>query len=166
MDRCPNNICLYNLTSSVCFTTAGALQKRWWSTVPKSNENLRKYTGTQWRTAERSWHFFFLFFFITGCVLSTHIVSRWLSIIFSQRRDTCVCLCRAGLVPSRSCPSITHGPRLTSVPRTRRRAVHISIMEGKPVIGTLECVWTDCKASAVKWVHREKEIILYRNVGV
>ncbi|XP_056621923.1 FERM domain-containing protein 5 isoform X2 [Triplophysa dalaica] len=37
---------------------------------------------------------------------------------------------RAGLVPSRSCPSITHGPRLTSVPRTRRRAVHISIMEG------------------------------------
>lgn len=39
---------------------------------------------------------------------------------------------RAGMVPSRSCPSITHGPRLTSVPRTRRRAVHISIMEGKP----------------------------------
>ncbi|XP_062439404.1 FERM domain-containing protein 5 isoform X2 [Rhea pennata] len=38
---------------------------------------------------------------------------------------------RAGLVPSRSCPSITHGPRLSSVPRTRRRAVHISIMEGK-----------------------------------
>ncbi|XP_052372847.1 FERM domain-containing protein 5-like [Oncorhynchus keta] len=37
---------------------------------------------------------------------------------------------RAGLVPSRSCPSITHGPRLTSVPRQRRRAVHISIMEG------------------------------------
>ncbi|KAE8296316.1 FERM domain-containing protein 5 [Larimichthys crocea] len=36
---------------------------------------------------------------------------------------------RAGLVPSRSCPSITHGPRLSSVPRTRRRAVHISIME-------------------------------------
>uniref|UniRef100_A0A8C6UWJ4 FERM domain-containing protein 5 n=1 Tax=Neogobius melanostomus TaxID=47308 RepID=A0A8C6UWJ4_9GOBI len=36
----------------------------------------------------------------------------------------------AGMVPSRSCPSITHGPRLTSVPRTRRRAVHISIMEG------------------------------------
>ncbi|KAK2919836.1 hypothetical protein Q8A73_002040 [Channa argus] len=36
---------------------------------------------------------------------------------------------RAGMVPSRSCPSITHGPRLTSVPRTRRRAVHISIME-------------------------------------
>ncbi|KAF3688833.1 FERM domain-containing protein 5 [Channa argus] len=36
---------------------------------------------------------------------------------------------RAGLVPSRSCPSITHGPRLCSVPRTRRRAVHISIME-------------------------------------
>lgn len=36
------------------------------------------------------------------------------------------------MVPSRSCPSITHGPRLTSVPRTRRRAVHISIMEGKP----------------------------------
>lgn len=38
---------------------------------------------------------------------------------------------RAGLVPSRSCPSITHGPRLSSVPRTRRRAVHISIMEGE-----------------------------------
>uniref|UniRef100_A0AAZ3R3J1 FERM domain-containing protein 5 n=1 Tax=Oncorhynchus tshawytscha TaxID=74940 RepID=A0AAZ3R3J1_ONCTS len=37
---------------------------------------------------------------------------------------------KAGLVPSRSCPSITHGPRLTSVPRQRRRAVHISIMEG------------------------------------
>ncbi|XP_059420893.1 FERM domain-containing protein 5-like isoform X2 [Carassius carassius] len=37
---------------------------------------------------------------------------------------------RAGLVPSRSCPSITHGPRLSSVQRTRRRAVHISIMEG------------------------------------
>ncbi|XP_052578746.1 FERM domain-containing protein 5 isoform X1 [Peromyscus californicus insignis] len=37
---------------------------------------------------------------------------------------------RAGMVPSRSCPSITHGPRLSSVPRTRRRAVHISIMEG------------------------------------
>ncbi|XP_061557586.1 FERM domain-containing protein 5-like [Phycodurus eques] len=37
---------------------------------------------------------------------------------------------RTGMVPSRSCPSITHGPRLTSVPRTRRRAVHISIMEG------------------------------------
>ncbi|XP_009468474.1 PREDICTED: FERM domain-containing protein 5 [Nipponia nippon] len=38
---------------------------------------------------------------------------------------------RAGLVPSRSCPSITHGPRLSSVPRTRRRAVHISIMEAQ-----------------------------------
>ncbi|XP_015667414.1 FERM domain-containing protein 5 isoform X2 [Protobothrops mucrosquamatus] len=37
---------------------------------------------------------------------------------------------RAGLVASRSCPSIPHGPRLSSVPRTRRRAVHISIMEG------------------------------------
>ncbi|XP_010001142.1 PREDICTED: FERM domain-containing protein 5 [Chaetura pelagica] len=37
---------------------------------------------------------------------------------------------RAGLVPSRSCPSITHGPRLSSVPRPRRRAVHSSIMEG------------------------------------
>ncbi|XP_055989320.1 FERM domain-containing protein 5 isoform X1 [Sorex fumeus] len=37
---------------------------------------------------------------------------------------------RSGMVPSRSCPSITHGPRLSSVPRTRRRAVHISIMEG------------------------------------
>ncbi|VTJ70208.1 Hypothetical predicted protein, partial [Marmota monax] len=39
---------------------------------------------------------------------------------------------KAGMVPSRSCPSITHGPRLSSVPRTRRRAVHISIMEGEP----------------------------------
>lgn len=37
---------------------------------------------------------------------------------------------RPGMVPSRSCPSITHGPRLSSVPHTRRRAVHISIMEG------------------------------------
>ncbi|XP_066504467.1 FERM domain-containing protein 5 [Hoplias malabaricus] len=37
---------------------------------------------------------------------------------------------RAGMVPSRSCPSITHGPRQSSVPQTRRRAVHISIMEG------------------------------------
>ncbi|CAK6432298.1 unnamed protein product [Pipistrellus nathusii] len=36
---------------------------------------------------------------------------------------------RAGMVPSRSCPSITHGPGLSSIPRTRRRAVHISIME-------------------------------------
>ncbi|NWI82585.1 FRMD5 protein, partial [Dryoscopus gambensis] len=42
---------------------------------------------------------------------------------------------RAGLVPSRSCPSITHGPRLSSVPRTRRRAVHISIMEAVPSLG-------------------------------
>ncbi|KAL4005814.1 hypothetical protein ACER0C_005527 [Sarotherodon galilaeus] len=33
---------------------------------------------------------------------------------------------RAGLVPSRSCPSITHGPRLSSVPRTRRRALKIT----------------------------------------
>lgn len=41
---------------------------------------------------------------------------------------------RAGMVPSRSCPSITHGPRLSSVPRTRRRAVHISIMEGEPKV--------------------------------
>ncbi|KAI4872992.1 hypothetical protein NFI96_023660 [Prochilodus magdalenae] len=37
---------------------------------------------------------------------------------------------RAGMVPSRSCPSITHGPRQSSIPQTRRRAVHISIMEG------------------------------------
>ncbi|XP_018110037.1 FERM domain-containing protein 5 [Xenopus laevis] len=37
---------------------------------------------------------------------------------------------RAGMVASRSCPSISHGLRLSSVPRTRRRAVHISIMEG------------------------------------
>ncbi|KAA8590119.1 hypothetical protein FQN60_014053 [Etheostoma spectabile] len=44
---------------------------------------------------------------------------------------------RAGLVPSRSCPSITHGPRLTSVPRTRRRAVHISIMEAENNLGLL-----------------------------
>ncbi|XP_009879461.1 PREDICTED: FERM domain-containing protein 5 [Charadrius vociferus] len=41
---------------------------------------------------------------------------------------------RAGLVPSRSCPSITHGPRLSSVPRTRRRAVHISIMEASAMM--------------------------------
>lgn len=45
---------------------------------------------------------------------------------------------RAGMVPSRSCPSITHGPRLTSVPRTRRRAVHISIMEGKSHSSTMQ----------------------------
>ncbi|KAL4658730.1 FERM domain-containing protein 5 isoform X4 [Arapaima gigas] len=37
---------------------------------------------------------------------------------------------RRGLVPSRSCPSITHGPRLRSAPQTCRKAVHISIMEG------------------------------------
>ncbi|XP_017334112.1 FERM domain-containing protein 5 [Ictalurus punctatus] len=37
---------------------------------------------------------------------------------------------RAGMVPSRSCPSIAHGPRQSSVPRTCRRAVHMSIMEG------------------------------------
>ncbi|XP_065123994.1 FERM domain-containing protein 5 isoform X2 [Paramisgurnus dabryanus] len=37
---------------------------------------------------------------------------------------------RAGMVPSRSCPSITHGPRQSSIPQARRRAVHISIMEG------------------------------------
>ncbi|TSL68230.1 FERM domain-containing protein 5 [Bagarius yarrelli] len=36
---------------------------------------------------------------------------------------------RAGMVPSRSCPSIAHGPRQSSVPRTCRRAVHMSIME-------------------------------------
>ncbi|NXP68950.1 FRMD5 protein, partial [Chloropsis cyanopogon] len=47
---------------------------------------------------------------------------------------------RAGLVPSRSCPSITHGPRLSSVPRTRRRAVHISIMEGR-ARGTGALTW-------------------------
>ncbi|XP_048338056.1 FERM domain-containing protein 5 [Sphaerodactylus townsendi] len=46
---------------------------------------------------------------------------------------------RAGLVPSRSCPSITHGPRLSSVPRTRRRAVHISIMEGE----CSACIFTE-----------------------
>ncbi|RXN21310.1 FERM domain-containing 5 [Labeo rohita] len=45
---------------------------------------------------------------------------------------------RAGLVPSRSCPSITHGPRLSSVPRTRRRAVHISIMEEKTILRCCE----------------------------
>ncbi|XP_055058627.1 FERM domain-containing protein 5 isoform X1 [Misgurnus anguillicaudatus] len=37
---------------------------------------------------------------------------------------------RAGMVPSRSCPSITHGPRQSTIPQARRRAVHISIMEG------------------------------------
>ncbi|MGH0160306.1 UNVERIFIED_CONTAM: hypothetical protein FKN15_072142 [Acipenser sinensis] len=59
---------------------------------------------------------------------------------------------RAGLVPSRSCPSITHGPRLSSVPRTRRRAVHISIMEGHtfgpPVDEMLHhshCAWESTK---------------------
>ncbi|XP_034987835.1 FERM domain-containing protein 5 isoform X2 [Zootoca vivipara] len=51
---------------------------------------------------------------------------------------------RAGLVPSRSCPSITHGPRLSSVPRTRRRAVHISIMEG------LECLRDSAHSTPVR----------------
>ncbi|KAG7269732.1 hypothetical protein CRUP_006145 [Coryphaenoides rupestris] len=50
---------------------------------------------------------------------------------------------RAGLVPSRSCPSITHGPRLSSVPRTRRRAVHISIME-EQVLGRACGTTEDC----------------------
>lgn len=31
--------------SSLCFTTADAWLKRWWSWVPKSNVNLQKYTG-------------------------------------------------------------------------------------------------------------------------
>uniref|UniRef100_A0A8C2XAK7 FERM domain containing 5 n=1 Tax=Cyclopterus lumpus TaxID=8103 RepID=A0A8C2XAK7_CYCLU len=52
----------------------------------------------------------------------------------------------AGLVPSRSCPSITQGPRLTSVPRTRRRAVHISIMEG------LECLRDSAHSTPVRSV--------------
>ncbi|KAI3371324.1 hypothetical protein L3Q82_023941 [Scortum barcoo] len=47
---------------------------------------------------------------------------------------------RAGLVPSRSCPSITHGPRLSSVPRTRRRAVHISIMEDVHAAAMVKCL--------------------------
>lgn len=45
------------------------------------------------------------------------------------------------MVPSRSCPSITHGPRLSSVPRTRRRAVHISIMEGKHELWRWKVRW-------------------------
>lgn len=44
-----------------------------------------------------------------------------------------LCVFRAGMVPSRSCPSITHGPRQSSVPQARRRAVHISIMEGTSI---------------------------------
>ncbi|PWA29176.1 hypothetical protein CCH79_00006174 [Gambusia affinis] len=52
---------------------------------------------------------------------------------------------RAGMVPSRSCPSITHGPRLTSVPRTRRRAVHISIMEAPAVRGQAVYVPADSR---------------------
>ncbi|NXW41681.1 FRMD5 protein, partial [Nyctiprogne leucopyga] len=56
---------------------------------------------------------------------------RYRRAALAQGSDTVPILVpRAGLVPSRSCPSITHGPRLSSVPRTRRRAVHISIMEG------------------------------------
>lgn len=57
---------------------------------------------------------------------------------------------RAGLVPSRSCPSITHGPRLSSVPRTRRRAVHISIMEGR----TWATSW--CWGRAYVCIHRHR----------
>uniref|UniRef100_A0A8C9EX55 FERM domain containing 5 n=1 Tax=Pavo cristatus TaxID=9049 RepID=A0A8C9EX55_PAVCR len=54
----------------------------------------------------------------------------WGTVQPQQAAPHCCSPPRAGLVPSRSCPSITHGPRLSSVPRTRRRAVHISIMEG------------------------------------
>jgi len=70
------------------------------------------------------------------------LATLWLSFACSSVQwyfciCVCSCLCRAGLVPSRSCPSITHGPRLSSVPRTRRRAVHISIMEGRNWASTL-----------------------------
>ncbi|KAM4553591.1 FERM domain-containing protein 5-like isoform 3-T3 [Fundulus diaphanus] len=68
---------------------------------------------------------------------------------------------RAGLVPSRSCPSITHGPRLSSVPRTRRRAVHISIMEG------LESLRDSAHSTPVRSVsHGESFIPRYRGHAV
>lgn len=69
---------------------------------------------------------------------------------------------RAGMVPSRSCPSITHGPRLTSVPRTRRRAVHISIMEGKPhtrepsVAEVLTVSMWVSRQTAKQYMHRQQ----------
>lgn len=78
----------------------------------------------------------------------------------------CVCVCssRAGMVPSRSCPSITHGPRLTSVPRTRRRAVHISIMEGKPS-HTGKQIWRlNLKEKTVRVVAQGHEIESSTNV--
>lgn len=112
--------------SSLFFTTADVWRKRWWSRVPKSNENLQKYTGEVVKSRE-------LQFFSPRPLRS----ESSLLVAVPQCRQVClshapcVCPCRAGLVPSRSCPSITHGPRLSSVPRTRRRAVHISIMEGE-----------------------------------
>lgn len=86
--------------------------KRWWSRAPKSSESLQKSTG------------------------EVHVL-RLLSMLHHRvppATSECLCPRRAGLVPSRSCPSITHGPRLSSVPRTRRRAVHISIMEGEKLL--------------------------------
>lgn len=42
--------------SSLFFTTADVWRKRWWSRVPKSNENLQKYTGEVVRS--RGFEFF------------------------------------------------------------------------------------------------------------
>lgn len=115
--------------SSHFFTTADVWRKRWWSRVPKSNENLQKYTGEVVRGRE--------FEFFSPRPLRSE---SSLLVAVPQCREVCLshapclCPCRAGLVPSRSCPSITHGPRLSSVPRTRRRAVHISIMEGENLL--------------------------------
>lgn len=142
-------VCMWNSSwaSSLCFITVDEWQKRWWSRVPKSNANLQKYTGRVVNSGEvRMLSIRYLFNFLrhqatvdvfisatptrysmsySTSTLSCFSVQWCVSLCF------CLCLCRAGLVPSRSCPSITHGPRLSSVPRTRRRAVHISIMEGK-----------------------------------
>lgn len=38
-------MCNSSSASSLCFITVDEWQKRWWSRVPKSNENLQKYTG-------------------------------------------------------------------------------------------------------------------------
>lgn len=82
------------------------LQKRLWSKVPKSRETHQRYTGPAF-----------------SLMLLLQLIRR-IPVIHAR------VLFRAGMVPSRSCPSITHGPRSTSVPRTRQRAVHMSIMEG------------------------------------
>ncbi|XP_026565141.1 FERM domain-containing protein 5 isoform X2 [Pseudonaja textilis] len=66
---------------------------------------------------------------------------------------------RAGLVPSRSCPSIPHGPRLSSVPRTRRRAVHISIMEG------LECLRDSAHSTPVRSTSHSDAFLLHSRSG-